>query len=322
MNFKTHSERMMGTVITLSIFHKDAENLLKKCFEMLKMYEHRFSANADDSELMAVNFNAGINSVVVHEDLFELISLGKKHSLAPKSHLNIAIGPLVQTWRIGFSDAKLPTEKEINSALEIVNPDLIELNESNRGVYLAKKGMKIDLGALAKGYIADKISDYLREQEVESALINLGGNIVVIGENAEKNEEWSIGIQNPKEPRGEHLAVLSAKNKSIVTSGIYERRLEYNGESYHHIFDSTTGYPIKTELASLTIVSDKSVDGEIWTTRLFGESLASIIMQVESEPGIEAIIVTENNNVYPTTGLLTELKIFNKIQQKERMLEL
>ena len=156
MVFTTHSERMMGTVITISISHDNSEELLQNCFSMLKLYENRFSANSDSSELMQINFNAGVKPVIVHKDLYELIALGKEHSLAENSNLNIAIGPLVQTWRIGFSDAKVPTKEEIENVLEIIDPKFIHLDEETCSVYLTKKGMKIDLGALAKGYIADK----------------------------------------------------------------------------------------------------------------------------------------------------------------------
>ena len=124
--------------------------------------------------------------VKVHPDLFELISLGLDHSLAPKSHLNISIGPLVQTWRIGFSDAKVANSEEIASALALIDPHFIKLDSVNSTVFLEKKGMKIDLGCLAKGYSADKVAIFLKENGVTSALINLGGNILTIGNNQAK----------------------------------------------------------------------------------------------------------------------------------------
>ena len=167
--------------------------------------------------------------------------------------------------------------------------------------------MKIDLGALAKGYIADKISHFLKEKDVTSALINLGGNILTIGHNQQNNRLWRIGIQNPKLPRGNNLALLSIQDQSVVTSGIYERNLKANGKVYHHIFDRNTGYPIDNQLASLTIVSDKSVDGEIWTTRLFGENPSSILEKVEQENGIEAFVITEDNQVFYSSGLTPEI---------------
>ena len=299
----SHSLRLMGASITLTIFHENAQELLLQSEQLLHLYKNRFSANDADSELMEINFQAGKNAVRVHPDLFELIELGKKHSIAANSHLNIAIGPLVQTWRIGFSDAKLPSKEEIKTLLQITNPEEIILDNSKREVYLSKVGMRIDLGALAKGYIADKLKEFLVEQGVQSGIINLGGNILTIGENPTYQRPWRIGIQNPILDRGEHVAVIAVSDASVVTSGIYERQLVVDGKTYHHIFDRKTGYPMETEVASLTIVAKKSVDCEIWTTRLFGQNPYDIIEEIEQQPGLEAFVITKNQKMMYTSGI-------------------
>ena len=299
----SHSLRLMGASITLMIFHENAQQLLLQSEQLLHLYKNRFSANDADSELMEINLQAGKKAVQVHPELFELIALGKKHSIAANSHLNIAIGPLVQTWRIGFSDAKLPSEEEIQRLLKITNPEEIVLNDSNREVYLSKEGMRIDLGALAKGYIADKLKEFLVEQGVRSGIIDLGGNILTIGENPTFHRPWRIGIQNPVLKRGEHVAVIEVSDASVVTSGIYERQLVVDGKTYHHIFDRTTGYPMETELASITIVAEKSVDCEIWTTRLFGQNPYDIIEEIEQQPGLEAFVITKNQKMMYTSGI-------------------
>ena len=303
MQSASHSLRLMGASITLTIFHEDAQNLLLQSEQLLHLYKNRFSANDVDSELMEINLQAGKKAVQVHPELFELIKLGKKHSIAANSHLNIAIGPLVQTWRIGFSDAKLPSEEEIQRLLKITNPEEIVLNDLNREVYLSKEGMRIDLGALAKGYIADKLKEFLVEQGVQSGIIDLGGNILTIGENPTFHRPWRIGIQNPALDRGEHVAVIEVSDASVVTSGIYERQLVVDGKTYHHIFDRTTGYPMETELASITIVAKKSVDCEIWTTRLFGQNPYDIIEEIEQQPGLEAFVITKNQKMMYTSGI-------------------
>ncbi len=307
VDLTSRSIRLMGSTISISVLHENADFLLDEVFSLLKIYENRFSANDDNSELMQLNHAAGKEPVCVHPDLFELIELGKKHSLIPGSHLNITIGPLIQTWRIGFKDARVPSASEIEKVLSLTNPENIELDPISRSVFLKQSGMKIDLGALAKGYIADKISYFLKEKGVTSALINLGGNILTIGQNQQNNRLWRIGIQNPKLARGNNLALLSIQDQSVVTSGIYERNLKANGKVYHHIFDRNTGYPIDNQLASLTIVSDKSVDGEIWTTRLFGDSPSSILEKVEQENGIEAFVITEDNQIFYSSGLTPEI---------------
>ena len=307
MDLSSRSERLMGTTITVSICDPQADELLAHCFELLRSYEHRFSANDASSELMEVNHQAGIAPVQVHPDLFELIALGTLHSQAKNSHLNIAIGPLVQTWRIGFSNARRPAPEEIEQAILKIDPQQIQLDQENYTVFLKRPGMKIDLGALAKGYSADLIATYLRGKGIKDALIDLGGNILTVGQHPVKQQPWRIGIQNPVEKRGNHLLVLSIKDKSVVTSGIYERHLEVDGQSFHHIFDSATGYPVETDLASITIISDRSVDGEIWTTRLFGDSPTSILNTVESLPGIETLLVSHSGKIAYTSGLQSYL---------------
>ena len=303
MQSASHSLRLMGASIHLTIFHEDAQNLLLQSEQLLHLYKNRFSANDADSELMEINLQAGKKAVQVHPELFELIELGKKHSIAANSHLNIAIGPLVQTWRIGFSDAKLPSKEEIQTLLQITNPEDIILDDSKQEVYLSKVGMRIDLGALAKGYIADKLKEFLVEQGVQSGIIDLGGNILTIGENPTFHRPWRIGIQNPALDRGEHVAVIEVSDASVVTSGIYERQLVVDGKTYHHIFDRTTGYPMETELASVTIVAEKSVDCEIWTTRLFGQNPYDIIEEIEQQPGLEAFVITKNQKMMYTSGI-------------------
>ena len=307
MDLSSRSERLMGTTITVSICDPQADELLAHCFELLRSYEHRFSVNDVSSELMEVNHQAGVAPVQVHPDLFELIALGTLHSQAKNSHLNIAIGPLVQTWRIGFSDARRPAPEEIDKALLKIDPQQIQLDQENYTVFLKRPGMKIDLGALAKGYSADLIATYLRGKGIKDALIDLGGNILTVGQHPVKQQPWRIGIQNPVEKRGNHLLVLSVKDKSVVTSGIYERHLEVDGQSFHHIFDSASGYPVETDLASITIISDRSVDGEIWTTRLFGDSPTSILNTVESLPGIETLLVSQSGKIAYTSGLQSYL---------------
>ncbi len=303
MELTSRSERLMGSTITVSISHQQADQILADCFSLLRSYEHRFSANDPSSELMEVNQKAGIEPVKVHPDLFSLIALGTSHSQAQGSHLNIAIGPLVQTWRIGFSNARKPNQGEIEQALKIIDPHQICLDPDHQTVFLKRKGMKIDLGALAKGFSADLLASYLRSQGIEQALIDLGGNILTLGLNPVSHRPWRIGIQNPQLPRGEHLLVLSVTGKSVVTSGTYVRHLDVDGQSFHHIFDPQTGYPVETELASLTIISDRSVDGEIWTTRLFGEEPTDILKIVETLPGIDAILVYQSGRLAYTSGL-------------------
>ncbi|MCO4467031.1 iron-sulfur cluster assembly/repair protein [Streptococcus infantarius subsp. infantarius] len=306
----SHSIQMMGTTIDILIDSDTPKEHISEVCRLLTLYKNRFSANDADSELMVINDNSSIAPVTVHPDLFDLIAIGKKHSLATPSNLNIAIGPLVQSWRIGFDDAKVPSPQKIQKALALSKPENIILDATKQSVFLSQKGMKIDLGALAKGYIADKIMDYLKSEKVTSAMINLGGNVLVYGDNPRNDKGiWRIGIQNPQKPRGKHIGILTLKNQSVVTSGIYERRLKVGNKEYHHIFDQKTGYPIDTEMASLTILSDLSVDCEIWTTRLFGLPVMQALATIQATPRIEGILITKDNRLALTNGLRSNFQL-------------
>lgn len=307
---KKRTIHLMGTIIELMVEHKQAEKVLSKSVELLKIYEHRFSANDPKSELMSINLRAGIKAVSVHPELFNLIKIGKKHSVDPNSRLNIAVGPLVQTWRIGFKDARVPNADEIKNKLKLTDPTQIILNERDTSVFLRKSGMLIDLGALAKGYIADLMLEYWKNCGVKSALINLGGNIVVYGDAPNREDGlWRIGIRDPNSDVESYQLILPIRERSVVTSGIYERSLSVGDKQYHHILDTKTGYPAHTDVSSLTIISNNSIDGEIWTTRLFGESPNEIMATINQLPEIEGIMIKKNNEVLYSDQLETELSL-------------
>lgn len=285
----------MGTNIDLMVVHPEGSRILNHLEDLLHIYNMRFSANRDDSELMQINQAAGVRPVKVHPEMFELIALGKKHSIAKNSLLNIAIGPLIKLWNIGFDNARVPDQDEIDEVLKVIDPNLIELDEENQTIYLAKAGMEIDVGAIAKGYIADRLVDYMKEQGVASGLVNLGGNLVTVGPALNRPDYyWRIGVQNPEEIRGQSSLTLKIYNQSVVTSGIYERKLTIDGQTYHHIFDQKTGYPVNSDTASITIIADQSVDCEIWTTRLFGQEPQHIINEINQTPGIEGVVITRD----------------------------
>src|SRR5699024_1243068 len=162
----------------------------------------------------------------------------------------------------------------------------------------------IDLGALAKGFIADLIINDFKAMNVSAGLINLGGNVMTYGMAPKHNDGyWRIGIQHPFLSRGNYMAVLKVFNQSVVTSGIYERKFTVNDKTYHHILDRHTGYPIETDIAGLTVVSKKSVDGEIWTGRLFGQSSRQIIDTLDQLKDVGGIVITKNGDFYYSDSL-------------------
>lgn len=298
---------LMGTKIRLYFKGAMAEKTLTKACAMLKHYERVFSANSDESQLSTLKTSATNQPVVVDQDLYELIKIGREHSLEPNSFLNIAIGPLIKLWRIGFKEARVPSDAEISQILNYLDPAYIVLNDEQRSVFFAKEGLEIDLGAIAKGYFSDKIMNFFKESDPISAMIDIGGNLLVYGESPKQNLDWDVGIQNPFLPRGHCVAKVSIRNQSVVTSGIYERTFEHDGHQYHHIFDTQTGYPVDNNVASLTIIADKSLDCDLYTTKLFGLKPQAILQAVNAMKGMDAIVITVDGQLATTPGLTDKI---------------
>ncbi|MHA2788527.1 FAD:protein FMN transferase [Corynebacterium sp. S7] len=311
MQIASTQVHMMGTVIEVQVEAEHAQSLIDEAIRRLRIYEHRFSANDPTSELGELNRAAGLHPVEVHPELFELISLGVEHSLADRSMLNIAIGPLVQLWRIGFSDANVPSPAAIQAALKLTDPSLIELDADSSQVFLARSGMKIDLGAVAKGYIADLIIAYFQSHGARSAMINLGGNVLTFGPSPRQADgRWRIGLRHPNNHDNQVIGSVSVDAQSVVTSGVYQRRLNQDGRTYHHILDPATGYPVESDVVSLTIVSTRSVHGEIWTSRLFGRPAPEILQEIGALPDVSAVVITKDLELY-ASGELREHLVFS-----------
>ncbi|EAC5558611.1 FAD:protein FMN transferase, partial [Listeria monocytogenes] len=237
---------------------------------------------------------------------YQLIEIGKHHSCAPHSQLNIAIGPLVQAWRIGFEDARIVSETQVKELLALTDPQQIQLAAGK--VFLKKAGMRIDLGALAKGYIADKLRTLCQARGVAYGLINLGGNIVCFGPAPNHADgHWRIGIRDPKGGRADTLGILPIKDQTVVTSGIYERVLTTAEGTYHHLIDPQSGFSIECGYLSITIVAATSLLGEIWTSRLFGKPIPVVLQEIQQQPEIEGIIVTKENEVIASKGIQARL---------------
>lgn len=175
---------------------------------------------------------------------------------------------------------------------------------------LANEDMIIDLGGIAKGYAADVIADYLKSKNIDNAIIDLGGNVLALGGNG-KTDKWNIGIQNPFEPRNKHIGILSVRDKTVVTSGVYERYFIESGKRYHHILDPFTGYPVESPLMSVSIIADKSIDADGLSTTVFALGLEKGTELIESLDGIEAIFVDKDKNVYITKSLKESFRITN-----------
>ncbi|MFT8469876.1 MAG: FAD:protein FMN transferase [Oenococcus sp.] len=300
----------IGTRISLSLFPPAEEADLAAAYDLICDYEDRLTVNRDHSELMSINQAAGQHPVAVSKISYDLI---KRADAVSRLNLgfNAAIGPLVKLWQIGFSGANLPDPAEIKKRLSLIDPAQIQLDDDERTVFLKQAGMELDLGAIAKGYIADAVLTLWQQRGLKSGVIDLGGNILLMGKSQHPDGLWRVGIQDPALHRNQLLGSLETTSRSIVTSGIYERFLQVDGKKYHHMFDSKTGYPIANDLASVTIISPRSIDGDIWTTLAFYAGLKAGLAMIEKQPDLEAIFVTRDRQAAITNGLTQSFHLLN-----------
>ena len=259
----------LGTAITLQVFGARDKSVINDSFTLIDHYEDLLTVNRDESEVMDVNHAAGKHPVQVSSGTYDLVKLAVEKS-RENFGFNALIGPVVKLWAIGFKNAHVPTAEQIKERMALIDPFKVDLNDADQTIFLQKEGMELDLGGIAKGWIADRIKDYWRAYGVHAGIINLGGNILLVGDSPKRTSgQWSVGVQDPKEPRGNNIASVMVPECSAVTSGTYERYLEVDGHKYHHLIDPRTGYPVETDLSGVTTFTKYSVEAEIECKRLF-----------------------------------------------------
>lgn len=299
----TKSDYILGTIIDITLYDKSDETIIDKAFDRIREIEAKMTINnADTSEIIALNEAAGKSGVKVSLDTFDVLERAKYYSEQTNGLFDPTVGSIVKLWNIGTDFAAIPDPKVLEEKRKLINKDKLILDRSTLTAKLEEVGMQVDLGAIAKGYAADEVAKILKENGVQHSIINLGGNVLTIGGNM-LDKPWKIGIQDPFNPRGDYLGIAAIQDKTVVTSGTYERYFEQDGKRYHHILDPRTGYPADNEVASVSIITDSSMDGDGNSTSLLLLGLEDGMKFVESQKDIEAIFITNDKKVYITSGV-------------------
>lgn len=306
----SRTELFMGTAVKITLYDHGSEDLLDMVFDHISEIENLVSINKEGTEIVQLNKNAGIKGVKLSDFSYNLIKSALEYSKLSDGGYDVSIGPLVKLWSIGLPEAKVPRDDEIEEAIKNIDYTKVNIDDSNNEVFLSEKGMMIDLGSIAKGYVADDIVNILKENEVERAIIDLGGNIYAMGTKS-KEDNWKIGIQNPSEDRGQIVGTIEVADKSVVTTGTYERFIEEDKVRYHHVLNPKTGYPYETNIAGVTIVADRSVDADALSTLVFTKGLDEGLQLVEKLESVDAIFIMNDNSVYVTEGLKGNFKLTN-----------
>ena len=290
------------TYCTLEAVDAKNSDELQEALDQLSVYESYFSNTIPDSDISKINDAPVGTAVSVHPETFELLQIAMRYGKESNGAFDVTVGALSRIWNFKEFDGTLPSEEAIQNALATVDVSSLELDEDACTVTRTLEGSVVDLGGIAKGYAADQLAKDLRTKGIcEHGFISLGGNVVTLNE----DDTWPsvVGIQKPFGDNSEALCALRVIDKSVVTSGTYQRYFEKDGVIYHHLLDTKTGYPIQNGLTSVTIINDSSVDGDALSTYCFALGLEDGMAYVEGLPDTEAIFVTDDGDVHYTSGM-------------------
>ena len=283
----------MDTVMDLTIYGSDGTEAMLEAIRLIQKMERKFSVTDTKSDIFKVNSQSG-NPVVVSEETYELIKDSLKYSEQTEGALDISIYPLVKAWGFTKDKQQIPTEKERKEAMKKVDFRKIRCLDNNQ--IQLEKGMEIDLGAVAKGYVSQKIMELWKSKGISSGIISLGGNVQTIGKK-ENSSPYQVGIIDPFQT-DQLFGILSVENKAVVTSGIYQRYFTQGGKQYHHIMDSQTGMPADHTLASVTVISDDGTKADALATALFVMGEEKIKKYQKNHPDIQVLYIRKDGTFW------------------------
>jgi thiamine biosynthesis lipoprotein len=297
----------LGTSCSLTLYERNPR-AVEAVFSMLEDVDARMGVGKAGSEIDAINAAAGRKAVLVSESTFLVVQTALRYAELTAGAFDPTVGPLVQLWGIGTDRQAVPSKSQIEDSLAAVSYRRVRIEPETRAVELLDPSMALDLGAIAKGYAADAARRLLLEHGVDRAIVDFGGNIMTVGTKPDRTP-WRIGVQDPMQKRGSYLGILETGESAIVTSGTYERFFEEGGLRYHHILDPATGRPARSGLLSATAVADTATDADALSTGMFVMGAQAGLALAESLSGVEAIFVTEEEQVLMSSGLTKRFRI-------------
>lgn len=298
------TEFLLNTTCTITIYdmqESEAQKAIQAGFDCCREYENQLSKTVEGSDIYRLNQAHG-QPVEVSNAALEVIKLGIQYGDLSEGMFDITIGAVSALWDFTDVNAPVPSEKKLKAAVRTV--DYRKMKIRGNRVQLENPKAQVDLGGIAKGYIADRMTEVLEKQGAERAIINLGGNITAIGEK-EDGTPWKIGVEKPYSDRTEILGAVEISDAAISTSGIYERYVRQGDKLYNHVLDPNTGYSVENSLDSVTILAEKgkSVDCDALGTicLMLGEEKGKKLL--EKMDGIQAVFVDKEENMTAVNGM-------------------
>lgn len=307
----------MNTVMQITVFNTSEgtnEDVLNEMVARAKELEELFDPGLTESDVYKINNAKGVpfgaaatdeDGIYLNEDTINILASAKSNCNETGGVFDIKLMPVIELW--GFADGNygVPKNAEIKNALKVVEKSQIDIY-SDESYITISEGTKVSLGGIAKGYLGDELLKIAHKYKA-TALLSLGGNIVLCG-NKSEGALWSVGIKNPGNTEAIACSFKSTGNKSVVTSGAYERYFEYGGKTYHHIIDPKTGCPSDSDLLSVTVVGENGADCDAWSTALFVMGKEKAVEFAKEHNSYDFIFITKDNEILKTDGI-TDLKV-------------
>lgn len=308
----------MDTITTITVVspsRKKAEEAIEAGFTEIKRLEQILNYFSPDSEITAINNLSGISPVKVSRETIEIIKMSLEIADATGGIFNPTIGPVIKLWKFSRQDKAdtIPSEEAIMDALRMVDYKRVRVDEKRSEIFLELKGMEIDLGGIAKGYVADRAIDVIKKMNIKAGLVAIAGDIKGFGLRPDQRP-WNVGIQDPRpvdDKTDGVFATLYLENRAISTSGDYQRFFIKDGKRYHHIIDPRTGYPAESSVISVSVIADNGFIADGITTAMFIFPPHKAKAFLESL-GVEGVIVDNQKRLYITKGLKGKIEIIDK----------
>jgi thiamine biosynthesis lipoprotein len=303
----------MGTVISQKVYGANGQAVMDETMKKITDLEALLTFNAPEGDIYKLNANAGKSKVELNPETIKIINKAQQVAELSGGGFDVTVGPIVKSWGIGTDQQRIPAPEEIKSLLSLVNyKDLVVDGNS---AFLKRAGQMVDLGGIAKGYAGDVAMDIYKMNGIQSAFINLGGNVVTLG-NKPDGSPWTVGVRNPRptenQTSGQQIVgTVTVTDKAVTTAGDDQRYFEKDGKRYHHIIDARTGYPAESDLMSVTLITDSSFNADAIDTAVFILGLEKGMEFIEKQEGIEAVFLTKDKKIYVTKGLKGNFKFLD-----------
>ena len=303
------SFQAMNTFVSVQTFGENSKNVNQKIKARLSELESLFSTTDSSSEIYKLNHSS--EKIQVSSETYSLLSYSVKMAEIFNGHFNPALFPVIREWGFTTGNYHVPSQEKINFLLKKTDFSQIQFFDNN--FVQLQDSMSVDFGSVAKGFASDEIVKILSENNILSALIDFGGNIIAFGEKPDSSF-WRIGIKNPF--GGEVSLAVKVKNQMVITSGGYERFFtDENQKKYIHIFDGKTGFPVENEIESVTIICENGLYADTLSTALFIIGSENAVSFWRERKDFQMIILQKDGSILYTLPLESQIEILSDFSE-------